>query len=149
LATRFRPAVRVSLYALACLASLALAGAPKPADDDKTSSPTATAAPVREAQPRHPSLVPLYFSFATLEALDVASTARVIEGGGRESNPIVASVWGSPVGLAALKAGTAAGLIVAAQRLRKDHPKTALVLMIAANSGMTAIVAHNYAIARR
>src|SRR5207253_7791190 len=103
--------------------------------------------PASPAPPRPQPLVPLYVSFATLEALDIASTARVLESGGRESNPIVASVWGSPVALAALKAGTAAGLIFAAERLRRDHPKAALILMIAGNSGMAAIVAHNYVIA--
>ena len=128
---------------------IAMAGAPKLADDDKASSaaqPTPASSP---ETPRPQPLVPLYVSFATLEALDVASTSRVLEMGGRESNPIVASVWGSPVALAALKAGTAAGLILAAERLRRDHPKAALILMIAGNSGMAAIVAHNYAVARR
>jgi len=127
---------------------IAMAGAPKLADDDKASS-GAQPTPASAETPRPQPLIPLYVSFATLEALDVASTSRVLEMGGRESNPIVASVWGSPVALAALKAGTAAGLILAAERLRRDHPKAALILMIAGNSGMAAIVAHNYAVARR
>jgi len=125
-----------------------MTGAPQLLGGDRTSS-AAQPAPSASETPRPQPLVPLYVSFATLEALDVASTARVLESGGRESNPIVASAWGSPVALAALKIGTAAGLIFAAERLRRDHPKAALVLMIAGNSGMAAIVAHNYAAARR
>ena len=124
-----------------------MAGAPKLGDDEASSATQPT--PASTETPRPQPLVPLYVSFATLEALDVASTARVLESGGSESNPIVATVWGSPVTLAALKAGTAAGLIFAAERLRRDHPKAALVLMIAGNSGMAAVVAHNYASARR
>jgi hypothetical protein len=127
---------------------IVMAGAPKLLDDDKVSS-AAPPAPAAEPTPRQQPLVPLYVSFATLDALDVASTARVLDGGGRESNPIVVGMWGSPVGLAALKAGTAAGLIFAAERLRREHPRAALMLMIAANSGMAAVVARNYAIARR
>ena len=129
-----------------------MTGAPKLVDDDKASSGQATSSaqptPSADETPRPQPLMQLYVSFATLEALDVASTSRVLESGGRESNPIVASAWGSPVALAALKAGTAAGLIFAAERLRRDHPKAALILMIAGNSGMAAIVAHNYAVAR-
>lgn len=96
-----------------------------------------------------PKLGALYISFSTLQALDVVTTARVIGHGGQEANPIVAGVWGSPAGVAALKGGATAGLIYAAERLRKDKPKTALFLMIAANSAMAVVVAHNAAIARR
>lgn len=96
-----------------------------------------------------PKLGPFYISFATLQALDVASTSRAIDRGGREANPIVAGVWGSPTGVAALKGSATAGLIYAAERLRKQKPKAALFVMIAANSAMAAVVAHNVANARR
>ena len=145
---RFRPVVRVFLFAAACVVVIAMAGAPNLVDDEKASS-AAQPTPSTAQTPRPQPLMPLYVSFATLDALDVASTSRVLDSGGRESNPIVAGAWGSPAALAALKAATAAGLIFAAERLRRDHPRAALVLMIAANSGMAAIVAHNYAVAQR
>jgi uncharacterized protein DUF5658 len=121
-----------------------LVGAPRLKDPDPET------APAPRAETSHPdsrSLVPWYLSFASLQALDIESTARVINGGGREANPIVASVWQSPIGLTAVKAGATAGLIYAAQRLRKENPKAALLLMIGANSAMATIVAHNFAVA--
>ncbi len=96
-----------------------------------------------------PTLRPLYIAFGTLQTLDVASTARVLDAGGRERNPVVASVWGSPGGVVALKAGATAGVIYAAERLRKRSPRAAWLFMIGANSAMATVVAHNFAVAHR
>jgi ABC-type uncharacterized transport system permease subunit len=88
--------------------------------------------------------MPLYISFVNLQALDVASTYRVLNAGGREANPVAARVVNSPAALIALKSGAAAGLIAATERLRKHSPKAALVVMAALNSVMVTVVAHNY-----
>jgi hypothetical protein len=93
--------------------------------------------------------MPMYVSFAGLNALDVDSTYRVLSGGGREANPLVGGVVGSPAAMIALKAGTTAAAIAASERLRRRHPKAAAILMTAFNSAMAAIVAHNYAVAAR
>jgi hypothetical protein len=40
-------------------------------------------------------------------------------------------------------------MILAVERLRKTHPRAAVIVMIAANSGYAMIVANNYALSRR
>jgi len=96
-----------------------------------------------------PTLVPLYVSFATLQALDLVSTNQVLKSGGSEANPLVAGAWHVPGSVVAMKAATTAGLIIATEHLRKQNPKVALIVMVAANSAMAMIVAHNFAIAGR
>src|SRR4029079_13050960 len=103
---------------------------------------------VRENAPRRrrpAALVPMYASFATLQALDYHSTTRAISQGiGREANPLARSVVEHPAGFLALKAGATAGMIWASERMRKKHPGRAVVLMLASNATMAVIVAHNY-----
>jgi hypothetical protein len=91
----------------------------------------------------------MYVSFAALQALDTDSTLRAIARGGREANPLVRGALESPAALIALKAGTAAGMIVVGERLRKHHPAAAIVLMGAVDAAYAAIVVHNYHIANR
>jgi len=93
--------------------------------------------------------MPLYISFINLQALDVASTYRVLYAGGREANPVAARVVNSPAALIAFNAGTSAGIVAATERLRKHSPKAALIVMAALNSVMTTIVVHNYSVAAR
>jgi len=98
-------------------------------------------------RPRPAALVPMYASFATLQALDYHSTTRAISQGiGREANPLARSVVEHPAGFLALKAGATAGMIWASERMRKKHPAHAVVLMLASNATMAVIVAHNYSI---
>jgi hypothetical protein len=125
--------LRALIIALGCLAFI---GAP-----EETKAPT--------PPPRPALLMPMYVSFAGLNALDVHSTYRVLGNGGREANPVVGGVVGSPAAMIALKAGTTAAAIMASERLRQRHPKAAAILMTAFNSAMAAIVAHNYAVAAR
>jgi hypothetical protein len=106
--------------------------------------------PAREAPPLHPrpaSLVPMYASFATLQALDYHSTTMAISSGaGTEANPLMRGVAGNPAAFLAVKAGATAGTIWVAERMRKKHPARAVVFMLATNAAMAAVVAHNYAI---
>jgi hypothetical protein len=113
-------------------------------DDDQPPAP-----PIATSQPpsRSGALIPLYVAFAGLNALDVDSTYRALGGTGEEANPVTARLVHSPAALIAVKAGTTAAAIVATERLRRNRPKTAMLLMIGLNSAMAAIVAHNYAIA--
>ena len=98
-------------------------------------------------RPRPAALVPMYASFATLQALDYHSTTRAISQGiGREANPLARSIVEHPAGFLALKAGATAGMIWASERMRKKHPGRAVVLMLASNATMAVIVAHNYSI---
>jgi uncharacterized protein DUF5658 len=98
-------------------------------------------------RPRPASLLPMYASFATLQALDYHSTTRAISQGiGREANPLARSIVEHPAGFLAMKAGATAGMIWASERMRKKHPGRAVVLMLASNATMAVIVAHNYSI---
>ena len=53
-----------------------------------------------------------------------------------------------PVFIAAKTAATV-GIVFAAERIRKKHPKRAIIFMAAANAAMAAVVAHNYSIDKR
>jgi hypothetical protein len=89
-------------------------------------------------------LLPLYVSYAALQALDVYSTTRALNRGGVEANPLMAGVAGNPVALSILKAGGAAATIVLADRLRKRSRVGAVLLMAGVNSFYGMVVAHNY-----
>jgi hypothetical protein len=52
--------------------------------------------------------------------------------------------------MVAVKMGTTASIILASERLRRDHhPLAALILMIGANSAYAMVAAHNYAVLQR
>ena len=115
----------------------------QPAEPDQ--SPSA----VTEPAPRPVLLTTLYGAFVGLQALDVHSTMLAVQSGaGQEANPALRRI-GSPA-LFAMKAGTTASIILASERLRKDHhPLAAVMLMIGANSAYAMITAHNYAVLQR
>ena len=99
---------------------------------------------------RRPSLlVPLYVSFGIMQVLDVHSTQRVLAGGGREGNPIVGGVVGSPVAVAVLKGGATAGIILLSEKVWKRKRVGAVVTMVALNSAYAMVVSRNYSNARR
>jgi hypothetical protein len=89
----------------------------------------------------------MYASFATLQALDYHSTTRALDSGaGREGNPFArVIVTKRPVFIGA-KAAATVGSVFAAERIRKKHPRRAVIFMAAANAAMAAVVAHNYSI---
>lgn len=89
-------------------------------------------------------LVPLYVSFAALQALDVHSTLTALDAGGREANPMVRGTLGNPAGLFLLKAGTAAGVVLITERLWRRNRTAAVVMMIALNSAYATMAANNY-----
>lgn len=93
-------------------------------------------------------LVPLYVSFAALQALDAHSTLRGIHGGAVERNPMLHSVAKTPAVLFAVKAGVAASTIVLADKVRGRSRVGAIVLMAGLNSFYATVVAHNYAAVR-
>ena len=132
---------RTTLFiSLALLPATAYA---QPAEPDQ--SPSA----VTEPAPRPVLLTTLYAAFVGLQALDVHSTMLAVQSGaGQEANPALRQI-GSPA-LFAMKAGTTASIILASERLRKDHhPLAAVMLMIGANSAYAMITAHNYAVLQR
>jgi hypothetical protein len=93
-------------------------------------------------------LVPLYVSFATLQALDLHSTSRALAAGGREANPVVGTAVGSPVAMTALKIGAATGIVLLSEKLWKRNRVAAIVMMVTLNSAYAVVASHNYSIAR-
>lgn len=97
-----------------------------------------------ETRPRPAPLVPLYISFAALQAVDAHSTWTAVGNGARESNPLVRGTLGSPAGLLLLKGGTAVGVVLLTERLWPHHRAAAVISMIAFNVGYGLVAAHNY-----
>src|SRR5262249_23774117 len=112
-------ALRVLLFAAACLA---LIGAPSGAPDNDAKVPAADKRPAL--------LLPLYVSFASLQVLDIHSTQRAAEFGGREANPVVGRMLASPGVFVAAKIGAAAGTMLVTERLWKRNRTAAVLTMI-------------------
>jgi Domain of unknown function (DUF5658) len=89
-------------------------------------------------------LAPLYVSFAALQVLDIHSTLRAPDFGAREANPLVGGLLASPAAFVASKAVVTTGLIYLSERLRRRHPRTAVLMMIGLNSAYAVVVARNY-----
>ena len=107
----------------------------------------AVASPTVPAHPRSAALTSLYVSFAALQALDVHSTTRALtSGAAREANPVMRGIVGNTSALIAFKASTAGLSIWATEKMRRQHPRAALVFMSALNSAMALVVAHNYSL---
>ena len=137
--SRVREAVQAALEELAPAPLDKLATAP-------AAQPPAQLTPVQPpaASKRPGSLVPLYVSFATLQALDVHSTRRALSRGAEESNPLMKGVAGNSGALLAVKAGGAVGVIFAAEKIWKKNKAAAVAFMVIANVGMVLVVQHNY-----
>jgi hypothetical protein len=105
---------------------------------------------LQPSEPDRPRLLAgLYAGFVTLQALDAHSTLTAVRGGRKEANPIIQPFADRPGMLIAAKAATAVGTIALSERLWRKHRVAAVVLMVAANAGYAAVVAHNYRQARR
>lgn len=98
--------------------------------------------PLREERPA--LLMPLYISFAGLQALDVHSTLRATASGARETNPVVRSALASPTSLVLLKTGSSAAVVMLSEKLWPHNRAAALITMVALNSADITIAAHNY-----
>jgi hypothetical protein len=94
-------------------------------------------------------LVPLYISFAALQAMDAHSTMKAVDRGYVETNPLVAASARNGAALVAMKAAVTAAVIVGTERLWRHNRAAAVVAMIAINSAYATIVAHNYRNATR
>lgn len=99
---------------------------------------------LRSPHERPSALVPLYISFATLQALDAHSTMTALDHGARETNPVIRGAMTMPAGMVALKAGTAVGVIYLTEKLWKRNRVAAVLTMVALNSAYVTIAAHNY-----
>jgi len=151
--TSMRSALSLLVSLVVCVTMMGRPQLSAPAADTTAapaSASPAAALPERPAPPQRPAaLVPLYVSFAALQALDIHSTLRAPEFGGREANPIVGGMLGSPAAFVAAKAGVTAAVYYASERIWKRNKTGAIVTMIALNCAYATIVAHNYAVEAR
>jgi hypothetical protein len=141
----------VFVCSLACAvpaaAQEAAAPIPEPALVASDSQPTLVASAFRRKDARPAALIPLYASFATLQALDYASTTRALaSGAGTEANPMMRSIVGNRAAFIAVKAGAAAGVIFAGEKMWKKNRVAAVIFVAAANGAVAAIVARNYSV---
>jgi hypothetical protein len=106
----------------------------------------------RAAEPSRPPrlgvVLPLYASFAALQALDAYSTTRALRSGGVERNPLLGDLADRPAALYAVKAGVTVSTIFLTEKLRVKHRVGAIVLMAALDSFYATVVVHNYRVAR-
>jgi hypothetical protein len=135
-----------TVRSLVIVACLTLGGVTSAAAED---GPDSRGFTIISAQTRPASLIPLYVSFAAVQGLDFHSTYHGIERGGREANPLLGGVVGSPAAFAAVKAGATVGTIYLAEKLWKRNRKAAIITMIGANIAYGAIASHNYSVRRR
>lgn len=100
---------------------------------------------------RRPLVLPsLYAGSAFLQGYDAYSTLTVLKRGGTEANPLMKSITKHPAAFIGLKVGMTAMSIMAAERMWKDHNRVGAVLtMVASNSLMAMVAAHNASVMAR
>ena len=128
----------------AAAAALIFSALPVSAADAPEAAAAATiVVPARvERALARPALLPaLYVSYAALQGYDIYSTRQALGRGAQESNPLMQGVVGNPDAFIALKAGVAAGTILAAERLWRHDKKAAAIGVMIASNLVTAIVA--------
>ena len=120
------------------------ASAQSPSAEPNVSSSLSVAS-IPRSDPRRPrALLPLYVSFGSLQVLDAHSTARAIDNGAVETNPLMRGFAGSLPGMLAVKTAGTAGVVWAGERLWRKNKAAAVVFLVAANSAMGWVVQHNY-----
>ena len=88
----------------------------------------------------------MYGGLLALQGLDVHSTLRAIDAGHYEQNPLMRWTVSHPAAFISMKAAASAATIYLAEKIRKQHPKRALLFMAAVNSAYALIVVHNYSV---
>jgi hypothetical protein len=101
--------------------------------------------------PHRPFALPsLYAGSVFLQSYDAYSTLTALKHGGTEANPLMKGITGNPVAFIGLKAGVTTMSIMAAERMWKDNNRLAAVMtMVASNSFMAIVAAHNSAVLHR
>lgn len=86
----------------------------------------------------------LEVSYIGLNALDVITTSKILRADGTERNPLMISLVEHPVALVAFKTLCVGTFLGSCRIIRKEHPNTALAILIGGNLLYGAIVTHNY-----
>jgi hypothetical protein len=90
----------------------------------------------------------MYVSFAALQVMDAMSTSKALSAGATEANPAMAGIARNRTALFAVKAGTAVATTFLVERIAKNHPRRAMIVMAVLNTAYAGIVMHNYRVAR-
>jgi hypothetical protein len=108
--------------------------------------PSTPPGPAAASAPHTPRLATasLYAGLVATQALDVHSTLGAIHGGRAEANPMVRWATSSPGAFIGVKAAATTGTVWLVERIRRKHPRRALVLLAAIDSAYAVVVAHNY-----
>ena len=130
--------------------SLRMRSASVPVVSDAAFLPRASAPDDGAAKPRRPgALLPLYGSLIALQGLDIHSTRSALSSpGAREANPAMRPVVDNSAAFLVTKAAATTGVIWASEKLWKKNRKAAVIFTGLVNAAMTAVVAHNYRVAR-
>jgi hypothetical protein len=123
-----------------------------PAPATATLAEAAQARPIEMAVPRVGSgsaslRRSMYVSFAALQVMDIMSTSKALAGGATEANPAMSGLVNNKAAFYGIKAATALSTVFFAERLGKNHPRRAAIMMAVLNVGYAAVVAHNYRVA--
>lgn len=105
------------------------------------------AQPYFRTETRPSWVLPMHVVTAVMQGLDAHSTMKALNAGASEGNPIVSGVAGRPGAFTVVKAGVAAGVIFATEKMARRHPVRAFVTAVAINSAYAMIAAHNYRVA--
>jgi hypothetical protein len=91
----------------------------------------------------------MYVSLAALQGYDAYSTLRAVKQGAVEANPMMAGIVGNPAAFIAVKGVTMVATIYVAERLWREHRRTAAVVLVAVTNGLMAVIAaHNASVLR-
>jgi len=104
--------------------------------------------PIDRPNRTSPLMASLYVSTAVMQALDVHSSLSAFHTGASEANSLMRGVAKNPAAFMVVKAGVAAGTILAAGQLSKRSKVAAVTTLIAINSAYAMVVSHNYRVAR-
>jgi hypothetical protein len=115
--------------------------APAPAQLEGPAAASESAVPVRSVSRL---FAPLYMGLVATQALDVHSTLRALNAGHREANPMMRWATSHPATLVSFKTAATIGTTFLLQRVRKEHPKRAVILLAAMDTAYAFVVAHNY-----
>jgi Domain of unknown function (DUF5658) len=90
----------------------------------------------------------MYGSFAALQIMDAISTNKALSAGGVEANPAMSGVVKNKNAFMAVKVGAAVATAFFSEKLAKNHPRKATILMAVLNVAYAGIVVHNYNVSR-
>lgn len=92
--------------------------------------------------------VPVHFFTAAVQGLDAHSTLGILKHRGVEASPLYMGMTGNKLTFLAVKAGIAATVIYATEKLSKRHRVAAALTAVAVNSAYLTVAARNYKSAR-